>query len=254
MSIESVEIGRLWLQLKRMADVLTASQKDLFVRLPGMTGYFPMSAVNTAAKAINHAAGGMDLTQTGVCPIGYDTNAYRQLGNGTNFLYSSLDYTLSGLETYIETALRGFTIGGWFKFDALPSNSSGLISKDGIAANRGYGLVITTSAEISFRMSSDGTATDSLVSSGVITDGQWYFLVGRFTPSVEMAVFIDGAKTIKTSSIAASNYVSSQAFEVGRYRNDNTRIPTVKVRDVFVTRAILSDELINETRLASLPS
>lgn len=253
MSSESVEIGRLWLQLKRIADVMTAGQKDLFIGLPGLTGYFPMSIVDTAAKAVNHAQGGLDLAEVGVCPIGYDGNSYRQLGSGVNYLSSSLDYALTGLETYIETAMRGFTIGGWFNVGSLSPSFSGLISKDGGTANRGYSLAISSAGLVRLQVSLSGGTPVFEETATVIGIGGWHFVVARFTPSVEMSVFVDGNKSTKTTGVPASCNVSSQAFEVGRFFAVDANILTSKVRDAFVARAILSDELIEELRLASQP-
>ncbi len=250
MSNESVEIGRLYGPIKQIADVLTASQKDLFVGLPGLTGYFPMSIVNTAAKAVNHAQAGLDLAQTGVCPIGYDGNSYRHTGDGVNYFSSSLDYALTGLETYIEAAFRGFTVGGWFRIEATPAGSSGLVSKDGVSPQRGYSLYWNSLNEARFLVSSNGAATTVVISSSSIIS-QWHFIVGRFIPSTEVAVFLDGVKSVNTTAIPASCNVSTQPFEVGRGFASDASIIHAKHRDVFVCRAALSDELIEEVRQAS---
>lgn len=252
MSYESIEIGRLYVPIKQIADVLSASQKDLFVGLPGLTGYFPMSIVDTAAKAVNHSQAGLDLTQTGVCPIGYDGNSYRHTGDGVNYLSSSLDYALTGLETYIEAAFRGFTLGGWFRIETTPSGSSGLISKDGSAPQRGYSLYWNSSNEARFLMSSNGSSTSVAISASSVT-AQWHFIAARFIPSTEVAVFLDGIKSANTTAIPASCNVSTQAFEVGRGFASDASIIHARHRDVFVCRTALSDALIEEVRQASLP-
>lgn len=254
MSNESVEIGRLYVPIKQIADVLTASQKDLFVKLPGITGYFPMSIVDTAAKAVNHVAGGLDLSQTGVCPIGYDGNAYRELGSGTNFLSSSLDYGLAGTETYIDATLRGFTVGSWVWLDGLPSAVVGVVSKFGVVTSYGYALLINPAGTSSLYISSNGSALTTVTSSGSIAINTWAFIVARFRPAAGIDIFVNGQKTTNATAIPASCFVSSQAFEVGRYLNDNDRIFDGRSRDVFVCRLALSDALIEEVRQSSLPA
>jgi len=254
MSLEvATEVGRLWEPINRIANILTASQKDLFIKLPALEAYFPMSLVGLGGLARNHGEG-VDLQMTGTVTAGYDGNSYRQLGGGVNYLaVTDGAFNLTGLETYIEAALRGFTIGGWFKLDSTVAATRGMITKDGIAANRGYAMAYNSTDNPILIVSSNGAATFSVVSTGQVTVGQWHFLVARFHPSVELAIFLDSQKTVNVTAIPASCFASTQAFEVGRQLNSDTRIPTAKVRDVFISRAILSDELIEEVRLASVP-
>ncbi len=246
------ELGRLYEPIKRIADTLSASQQDIFIRLPGLMAYFPMGIRFANGSVVGHSGAGASLVQTGVCPVGYDGNSFAGLGNGTNYLYTSSGLGITGLETFIEPALRGLTIGGWFKVETMPINGDGVISKDAAAPNAGYALAIRQNGETQFYISQNGTAL-SLVMSSSATIGEWHFLVGRFTPSTEVAVFVDAVKTVNTTSIGASINVSSQNFEVGRYINDNTRILHSETRDVFVCAAALSDELIEQTRAASSP-
>lgn len=70
---------------------------------------------------------------------------------------------------------------------------------------------------IEFAISSLGTdATKILVRSGEITEeGAWYFIVGRFRPSKELAVFVNNEKTIMDVSVHASIYSGTASFIVG---------------------------------------
>jgi len=246
------EVGRLYQPIKAMADALSASQKDVFVRLPGLRGYYPTGIRNSSGHAIDHSNAGANLLQQGTCPVGYDGNSFAHLGDGTNYLYGAGLNAITGLEAWISSSMRGLTLGGWFMVDSTPAIDGGLISKEGIAGNAGYALVWRTSEAPTFTVS--GTGSDAFTATGpVSTQAQWHFLVGRFTPSAEVAVFQDGNKSTFTASVPASLNVSSQSFEIGRRSNNNASIVHGKARDVFVCAAALSDALIEETRVTSVP-
>lgn len=246
------EVGRLYGPIKAIADTLTAAQKDIFIRLPGLAGYYPMSVVSNTGGASEHSQGGTPVVETGTVPLAFDGNSYRHVGNGTNYLSAVGVYGLTGIEAYISSSIRGFTIGGWFMVDTVPAQNGGLITKDAPAPERGYTLVWRNANNVGFFISGNGAATNSVISQ-VSTIAQWHFIVGRFTPSTEVAVFVDGDKTVDTTAIASQCNVSAQAFEVGRTFNDNNQVAHAKCRDVFICRSALSDELIEEVRQSSVP-
>ncbi len=248
----AVEVGRLYGPIKAIADTLVASQKDVFVRLPALVAYYPMG-IRAAGSVIEHGGSLLDLTQTGTCPVGYDGNAFAHIGNGTNFLWnSSAKLNISGLETWVSSSLRGLTLGGWFMADSSPSSSPvGLMSKDGVAADRGYLLGWRQTDVPYFQVSGNGAAAFAV--DGPTTGlAAWHFIVGRYTSS-EIAVFVNGDKTTNTTAIPASLFASSQDFEIGRFFNDNNRILHGKVRDLFVCASALSDAVIEQVRITSVP-
>lgn len=254
MSNESVEIGRLWLQLKRIADAMVAPAREPFVNLPGLRGYWPMSIVDFLGNAKDHSAASSDLARAGAPQFGYDgSNAYAQCGVGNDYLQGSTSaQTITGLETWIEPTLRGLTLGGWFNIDSLPVSASGFITKDGGSPQRSYSLVLFSTGDASFNVSGNGLTVQSVnLATGSIL--VWRFIAARFTPSTEIAVFVDGTKVVNTTSIPASLFVSTQPFEIGRYLNQDARIAHIKIRDPFLCQAILTDAQIESLRLSSLP-
>lgn len=246
------EVGRLFAPLTAIADTLTAAQKDIFVRLPGLAGYYPMSIVSNTGAAAEHSQGGGILIETGTVPLAYDGNAYRHLGNGTNYFSAVGVYSLTGTEAYISASIRGFTIGGWFMVDTLPAAFGGLITKDTANPNRGYSLDISSTGGFVMRTSGNGASVQGAAGPSLAT-GVWRFVVGRFTPSTEVTLIVDGDKTTNTTAIPASQFVSSANFNVGRGMSDDTRVAHAKSRDVFICRSALSDELIEEVRQSSVP-
>lgn len=246
------EVGRLYQPIKAIADTLVASQKDIFVRLPGLIAYYPMGIRNQSGHTVEHSGTGVNLIQQGTCATGYDGNSFAHLGSGTNYLFGASLYGITGLEAWITASLRGLTVGGWFMVDSTPGVDSGLISKDAPAPNRGYALAWAATNAPLFETSSTGAAAVR-ATGGVGATGVWHFIVGRHIPSTEVAVFMDGDKSTNTTAVAAAINVSPQAFEVGRFFADNTRIIHGKTRDVFVCAAALSDALIEQIRVTSTP-
>lgn len=246
------EIGRLYAPIKAISDAFVANRRTLFHELPGLVAYYPMGMTTDVGGAVNHVGAGNTLIETGTVPINNDGNAYRHLGNGTNFLSVTGVYGLTGLETFISSSIRGFTIGGWFMVDSNPPTAGGLVSKDGAVTNRGYALFYSAAGSFRGTMSSNGSATFTAIG-GPTTLSVWHFVAFRFIPSTELAIFTDGDKSVNTTAIPPQCFASSQPFEVGRYLNDNTRVIHAKARDVFVFQSALSDDLLTRIWQNTLP-
>lgn len=255
MSLEAAfEVGRLFLPLKTIADQFAVAQKDLFIRLPALRGYWPMSVVDYIGGAVDHSGGSVNLQRTGDPDYGYDGNAYVQLGVATDFLYGAtamLNFT--GTEAWVDSGIQGLTVGGWFWVDSSPGVDSGFVSKFGGAAQYGFVLNWLATNAPRFMVSGNGTTTTSVTYSPRSLD-TWHFVVGRFTPGAELAIFVNGDKVTNTSSIPASINVSTQNFEVGRYFNDNARVIEGRARDVFICAVALPDATLTQLHRASMPA
>jgi len=254
MSLDTaLEVGRLYAPIKQIADMLSQAQVDTFVQLPGLRGYWPMSAVNSSGAAVDLGNASVNLLRQGSPLFSYDGNAYIQLGVANDYLSTSLsDLNITGTEAWIDPSIRGLTIGGWFWVDDATVDPRGLISKFGASPQYGFSLTWTEVNQPRFMISGNGT-TVALVNYSVRLVSTWYFIVGRFTPSTEVAIFVNDDKVINTTTIPASINVSTQSFEVGRYFNNNDNIVEGRARDVFVCTAALPDSLIEKIREASAP-
>lgn len=245
------EVGRLFQPIKAIADVLTTSQKDVFVRLPGLERYFPCGIRNAGGQLVDHGAPAGLLNEVGVCPTGYDGNPFVHLGNGINY-FNGGGAGITGTETYIDATINGLTVGCWLSIDGFGAGNSGVVSKDGAATDRGYSLFFTNAGVPGFAVSGNGSSTVS--ASGVaVSLGSWAFLCGRFTPSAEVAIFTNAVKNTTVVAVPASINVSTQQFEIGRFFNADSTIAHARVRDVFLCAAALPDELISDIRLTSAP-
>ena len=136
--------------------------------------------------------------------------------------------------------------------DTSPASQSGLVSKFAPPPNQGYALVVSNADLPGFLVSGTGGASVSAFALAT-TIAVWHFIVGRYTPSTEVAIFVDGDKTVNVTAVPASCNVSTANFEVGRYEQNNSRVLHAKCRDVFICRTALSDELIEEVRQSSVP-
>ena len=253
MSNESVEIGRLYLQLKRIADTLQSSQDKIFLELPGMVAWWPGGPGDGLGAAMDMASN-MDLTPIGSPTFGYDGHPYMLTDRtGVDYFFGSPFPACVGTEVWVDPTIRGLTVGCWmYPEGAIGASNVGVISRSGGGSDRGYAILAKDSG-LSFLIASAPAVFLSSPISDAASVGEWHFVVGRFTPSTEVAIFLDGSKKTETTSIPAAINASTQAFEVGRQFNDNNRIISARIRDIFVCQAALSDELIEEIRVTSSP-
>lgn len=255
MSLEvAFEVGRLYKPIKDIADTFAAAGGKIFTSLPGIEGYFPGGSVDGSARSVNLIDDGENLGETGTCPIGYDGQSYREVGDGTSYLYNDGAFEITGTETHIASAIRGLTLGGWFKVtDGPASVPSGIMGKFGPVTDYGYLLLLATDDKPWFSVSGTGSAQILVEGPDVLVDDSWHFLAGRYKPSTEIAIWLDGAKEVNTVVVPSTLNVASEFFEVGRFAGNNSYIQELLWRDIFICQAALSDDLIDQIRLTSLP-
>ena len=116
------------------------------------------------------------------------------------------------------------TLGCWVYFDAESTDVvTGIMSKWYETGNqRAFVIYKSAANKIVFSVSVDGSAVisvDDLGASYVV--GQWFYVVGRYTPSEELALFVNGMWYQNITSIPASLMNSSEPFELGRYNRTN---------------------------------
>lgn len=212
-----------------------------------------MSTVDFLGNAKDHSAASSDLARSGSPTFGYDGNSFIQCGVGTDFLQGSTSaQDVTGTEAWIDPALRGLTWGCWVNVGSSPTNLGGIASIWPNAPQYSYCLYWTSGNEVITAVSGSGT-TFVLITSSAQALQNWTFVVGRFTPSTELALIVDQTKLVNTTSVPASLHNSTSQFEVGRLLANNARILQAKFRDVFICASVLSDETIENVRLSSLP-
>lgn len=132
----------------------------------------------------------------------------------------------------------GFTVGGWFQM----TSGDTLMSVWSASANQCWRLFVNSSTP-TFYVSSTGANSFS-VASVAITAGRWYFVVGRYNPSTEIAIFLNATKYANTSSIPASLFNATANFAIGG-NSGGTELLTGKASMCFMSHEILPDSYIN---------
>ena len=181
---------------------------------PGVRGIWPMSVADSSGSAIDISGSGNNLTQVAVPLFGSSSIGLIPftIYNGTNQYHyhaDSAEFDITGIDTYTWSVIRGLTLGCWVNFDdAAPATNEGIMTKRS-GADIGYYLVRQTSNILLF-----GGSTSS-VTGAAVTNGVWYFIACRFTPSTEMFMYVNGVSYSNISSIQASLLNSTEPFMVG---------------------------------------
>lgn len=234
-------------KLNRFGNVVSS-----FQNIPGLVGFWPMSnPQRSTGNARDFGQGGLDLTYNGNPTYNYfeDFIPYLELDGTGDFLdrADETDLDVLGTETIYNSSVRGITIGGWFWTDTLIS-VDGLIGKwDGTGDQRSYSL-IRNADFFNFRVNSTGISPggnyDSNASATIVT-GRWYFVVGRFIPSISISIIVNGIAITKTSgSPPAAIFNSTAAFEIGAVEGGANFLPG-RASLCFLSANALSDAFIN---------
>ena len=236
-----------------LAQYLKAAQfwgvVGIYLALPGLRGFWPMSTVNESGNAYDLSGQGRTLTYTGNPTYNYDGFApYVDLDGTGDYLTrgdeAGLDIT--GTEATVAAAVNGLTMGGWFWVDAFTVGQNyGFMGKSNTSGDqRGYLLYIGESGVYAGTVSNSGTvATTVTIAGSAIVTGGWEFLTMRFTPSTELALFVGDLKYTNTTSVPASIYGSSEDFQIGAF-NAGTYNLDGRASMCFLSDMLLSDDII----------
>lgn len=221
-----------------------ANLHSTYISLAGLRGLWIMSNPDENGDLYDLTGQGRTLTYAGNPTYNFDSLAPYLDFDGTGDYLTRTDEAgldILGTETTIASAIRGLTLGGWFWLDVLPSAFTGLAGKSVFAGNqRAYALILNAANVFRFFISQDGITAEA---TGITTaqTGQWYNIVGRFTPSSEIAIFVNGVKETGATAIA-SLFNSTAAFEV--FRINASPVLDGRTSVAFLCAAALSDSII----------
>lgn len=216
--------------------------------LLGARGVWSMSSITETPTVIDLSGQGRTLTYNGN-PV-FDVQgllAYIKL-DGTGDYLSRADEAgldILGTETYITTDRRGLTMGLWIYYDNAASTAEFGMGKDENSTNTSYRLLRKSTGEAVFGVCVDGVAGNVVTvdSASTLSATTWYHVVGRFEPSTELAVFVNGVKTVNTTSIPASIFNGTADFTIGGY-SGGTALMTGRVGLAFLCASHLPDAVI----------
>jgi len=192
------EVVKELTDIERQVDMMARPEisSDLispFMALPGLRGFWPTSSFNETGNAYDLSGQGRTLTYNGNPMYNYDGLVpYIDL-DGTGDYLSRADEAgldILGTETYVAAAARGLTTGGWFYFNNALGATEGMIAKwnSSLGNHRSYMLRRQAAdGTIIFRVSDNGVGSRAAQSTASPTATQWFFVVGRFDPGVELA-------------------------------------------------------------------
>ncbi len=212
-----------------------------YLLLPELRGLWAMSSVNESGNVLELSGQGRTLTNNNAAPRGIDADGivpYVNL-NGSNQYLSRADE--AGLDV-----TGALTLGAWFYVDTLATG--GLIGKwNSNTGNRGYLIyVLDATGVLRAAVSADGAAAVT-VDSAAIGAATWKFVAMRFTPSAELALFVNADKTSNTTAIPAALFNSNSPFAVGMFTDaaGTARYLDGRAALAFMCAAALSDTVID---------
>ncbi len=219
-----------------------------YLALPGLVGFWPMSSVQRSTGNCYDLSGqGRTLTYNGNPAYTYYNGLVPYIDlDGTGDYLSRTDETdldITGTESVFTSGVAGLTMGGWFWMDAIV-NGDGLMSKDDSASVAGSAYTLQCAAGNSITFRAFGVSENNITSAALST-GVWYFLVGRFVPSVSVDLWVNLTKSSNTTSIVASLNNSASPFNIGNRTSGGASLLDGRVSLCFLCANALGDDLIS---------
>lgn len=255
---QNVDLLRAYFQHRSEPNYAWSRAISIYLALPALRGFWPMSAVDyTAVTRVSDMSGkSTNPLQSNNTPLfGYDSLAPYVEFDGINQYLSRADLgaanwaDVTGTEAYIVAAQRGLTLGGWFRFNAAAgANQEMLMAKDagGAAGTYSYRLRRNNAAgggRIVFFVASGGALTNVGNVTLVPSATTWYFIVGRFEPSTALTVFVNDTSDQNLVAIPAAIDDSTAAFTIGARAVPDQYFPG-RASMCFLCAAQLSDAII----------
>jgi hypothetical protein len=213
-------------QARREPNFAWKSAVSAYLALPALRAFWPMSSIDytVANRAVDVSGQGNHLTDNNTPLFNFDSLAPYVEFNGTTQYLNRADggaanwADITGTETYINSSVRGLTLGCWCYFDNVASADEMLIAKDNIAPNRGYFLRRNAAGTCRFGISVDGAALTSVDSVATIGAATWTLVVGRFMPSASLDVWVNTVIASNLAAIPASIFDSAADLKIGAVR------------------------------------
>lgn len=178
--------------------------------LPGVRGLWGLGSVDENGDVYDHSGQGRTLTNVSALQFGvYNKFIPYAIHDG------AADYLTRPDEAGLD--ITGvLTFGCWVRSNAAPVATQTIIGKRNATGNqRAFRLIYDNTPALRVQVSSDGATTTEKISAVAYVSDTWVHLFARYTPSTELAIFVNGEKEVNTTSIPASLFNSSSAFRIG---------------------------------------
>ena len=145
------------------------------------------------------------------------------------------------------------TVSYWFKGLSATAGATG-VGKLGNNGTRGFALTRTNGNAIYFFIAPTASSLVSAIATPTLSNTRWYNLVGVYTPSTSMVIYLDGVpiQTL-TTGVPASQYNGSNTFQIGN-RGDSTSWFNGEISNVAIWNTNLSAIEITEIYNQGVPS
>jgi len=198
--------------------------------LPGLRGFWPMSVMTDAAQAIDLSANGLTMTYAGSPVYGYEgLIPYCDFDGTGDYLWRAdgADVDIDGLETYIQTDIRGLTAMSWVYPTSLPQVTHiGIMGKYRADTNQRSWMcdIASNTSPPRFYISSTGANSSGVTSTINLVQDTWQFIACRFHPlgTNDKAIFVgnaDGITLTEGNATYANLFNCSSQLRLGGVRN-----------------------------------
>ncbi|MHA2263565.1 MAG: hypothetical protein ACXAEN_14310 [Candidatus Thorarchaeota archaeon] len=217
--------------------------------LPGLRGFWPMSAFGSTGNAFDQSGNIRTLTYNGNPTYNYNGLVPYIDFDGTGDYLSAIDHPsldILGTETYVAAAARGLTTGGWFY--------AGVLTALMFAIGKGLVVDATDSYRLLWRGDlandpfffsvSNGAAQISITSTIPTSTSLWYFAVGRYVPSTSIDIYVNNNKNTLAAGVYAALGNSPDPFTVGASGTPNSHL-TGRASLCWLCAEALSDTMIS---------
>jgi hypothetical protein len=223
---------------------------SLYLSLPGLRGFWPMSSVDESGTALDLSGQGRALAYNGNPTYNVDDLApYIDL-DGTGDYLSRPDEAgldILGTETIYASGVRGLTMGGWFYADALTAImfSMGKGTLAGVAADSYFIRWRGDVAGDPFRGTvSDGLAYVGATSTVTTVINTWYLAILRYVPSTSVDMFVSNVKTSTVAAVPAALNNTAAPLTIGANATPGQYLDG-RASMCFLCATALSDSIIS---------
>lgn len=224
-----------------------ADAVSMLQMFPGLRGLWPGSAIDGSGNLRDFSGNGLLLTRNGGVSTFPDKGLVPTINyNGTTAYHNRADeaaFDIIGNETYVGGPYQGLTIGSWVFFDNVASATEGISGKWNTAANRSYRIARFSNGAAFFEVSVDGAVATQVFTAGIVGAAA-AFVCGRFDPSSELKVWLNGETNTNTTSIPATIFNSSADFVIGGIHG-GSQLLDGRIALSFLCAAALPDVFIN---------
>lgn len=215
---EMVNLLRADFQARYEPNFAAVNAIPAYTLMSGVRGFWPFSSVDSSVNLIDLSGQARNCTNNNTPTFNvYGLMPYATF-NGSNQKFTRADEAgldILGNEAYPVATKKGLTVCAWMRINSFGAGYSGIVTK--------YN---TTPAQSTFFLGTNSGGPNTIewiINSGsnyyfptaiTGTTTRWYFVCGRFSPSADVSLFVNGTWSSTAVAPATVNN-SAAALEIG---------------------------------------